>query len=180
VHDTLAKNKAGARAMTHKDLEQRLAAMVAFQCALLALRGVPAKLPRRCYGRRSGGSGRDIRVPSSVVRRWAGGRVLPSACMPGKRVGAPGAACGDCGGFSYSSDADLICRFRSRVALRERFSSTQGGVSSDRREQLGILASEAAAMIAERRFRRRNEEALRQAKWQAESANRARVCCWPI
>ena len=29
--------------MTHQDLEQRLAAMVAFQCALLALRGVPAE-----------------------------------------------------------------------------------------------------------------------------------------
>jgi signal transduction histidine kinase len=62
----------------------------------------------------------------------------------------------------------------SRVEGTLFFYAEEDGIGSDRREQLGILASEAATMIADRRFRRRNEEALRQAKWQAESANRAK------
>src|SRR4029077_19389247 len=41
-------------------------------------------------------------------------------------------------------------------------------------EQIRSLTLEAAAALAERRFRVRNEEALRQAKLQAESANRAK------
>jgi signal transduction histidine kinase len=47
-------------------------------------------------------------------------------------------------------------------------------VSGDRAGQLRILASEAATMLAERRSRRQSEEALRQAKLQAEMANRAK------
>jgi CheY-like chemotaxis protein len=39
---------------------------------------------------------------------------------------------------------------------------------------LRLLASEAATMVAERRSRARTEEALKQAKWQAEAANRAK------
>src|SRR2546426_6644587 len=76
--------------MTHQDLEQRLAAMVAFQCALLALRGVPAEASEEMlwqallaalveqYGFRRVWYG-----------RWAGGRVRPSACMPSRGLGLP-------------------------------------------------------------------------------------------
>jgi len=162
--------------MTHKDLEQRLAAMVAFQCALLALRGVPAEASEEMlwqallaalvetYGFRRVWYG-----------RWAGGRVRPSACMPASGLGLPELPAEIAEASPILSDADLILP----VSVESRVEGTlffyaEDGVSSDRREQLGILASEAAAMIAERRFRRRNEEALRQAKWQAESANRAK------
>ncbi len=162
--------------MTHKDLEQRLAAMVAFQCALLALRGVRAEASEEMlwqallaalvetYGFRRVWYG-----------RWAGGRVRPSACMPASGLGLPELPAEIAEASPILSDADLILP----VSVESRVEGTlffyaEDGVSSDRREQLGILASEAAAMIAERRFRRRNEEALRQAKWQAESANRAK------
>jgi signal transduction histidine kinase len=49
-----------------------------------------------------------------------------------------------------------------------------GTVPAERAGHLRILASEAATMLSERRSRRQNEEALRQAKLQAESANRAK------
>ncbi|HXI40210.1 MAG TPA: ATP-binding protein, partial [Bryobacteraceae bacterium] len=162
--------------MTHQDLEQRLAAMVAFQCTLLALRGVPAEASEEMlwqtllaalveqYGFRRVWYG-----------RWAGGRVRPSACMPARGLGLEDLPMEISESSPILSGADLILP----VSVESRVEGTlffyaEDGVSSDRREQLGILASEAAAMIAERRFRRRNEEALRQAKWQAESANRAK------
>jgi len=162
--------------MTHRDLEQRLAAMVAFQCTLLALRGVPAEASEEMlwqtllaalveqYGFRRVWYG-----------RWAGGRVRPSACMPARGLGLEDLPMEISESSPILSGADLILP----VSVESRVEGTlffyaEDGVSSDRREQLGILASEAAAMIAERRFRRRNEEALRQAKWQAESANRAK------
>src|SRR5208283_5367550 len=51
----------------------------------------------------------------------------------------------------------------------------EGGLlTADRAGQLRLLAGEAATMIGERRARVRTEEALKQAKWQAESANRAK------
>ena len=51
-----------------------------------------------------------------------------------------------------------------------------GGRQDDpeREEQIRILTAEAAIMLAGRRSRRRYEEALKQAKLQAESANRAK------
>jgi signal transduction histidine kinase len=162
--------------MTHQDLEQRLAAMVGFQCALLALRGVPAEASEEMlwqallaalveqYGFRRVWYG-----------RWAGGRVRPSACMPASGLGLPVLPTEISESSPILSGADLILP----VSVESRVEGTlffyaEDDISSDRREQLGILASEAATMIAERRFRRRNEEALRQAKWQAESANRAK------
>jgi signal transduction histidine kinase len=107
--------------------------------------------------------------------RWAGGRVRPSACMPSRGLGLEVLPAEISESSPFLSGADLILP----VSVESRVEGTlffyaEDGISSDRREQLGILASEAAAMIAERRFRRRNEEALRQAKWQAESANRAK------
>src|SRR5690242_6359448 len=162
--------------MTHQDLEQRLAAMVAFQCVLLELRGVPAEASEEMlwqtllaalieqYGFRRVWYG-----------RWAGGRVRPSACMPARALGVEELPSEIAESSPILSGADLILP----VSVESRVEGTlffyaQDGISLDRREQLGILASEAAAMLAERRFRRRTEEALRQAKWQAESANRAK------
>ncbi len=162
--------------MTHQDLEQRLAAMVAFQCVLLELRGVPAEASEEMlwqtllaalveqYGFRRVWYG-----------RWAGGRVRPSACMPARPLGVEELPAEIAESSPILSGADLILP----VSVEGRVEGTlffhaKDGVSSDRREQLGILASEAAAVIAERRFRRRTEEALRHAKWQAESANRAK------
>jgi signal transduction histidine kinase len=162
--------------MTQQDLEQRLAAMVAFQCVLLELRGVPAEASEEMlwqtllaalveqYGFRRVWYG-----------RWSGGRVRPSACMPAHGLGLEELPSEISESSPLLSGADLILP----VSVESRVEGTlfffaEDGISSDRREQLGILASEAAAMIAERRFRRRTEEALRQAKWQAESANRAK------
>ena len=162
--------------MTHQDLEQRLAAMVAFQCVLLELRGVPAEGSEEMlwqtllaalveqYGFRRVWYG-----------RWAGGRVRPSACTPARGLGLEELPAEISESSPLLSGADLILP----VSVESRVEGTlffyaEDGISSDRREQLGILASEAAAMIAERRFRRRTEEALRQAKWQAEAANRAK------
>jgi signal transduction histidine kinase len=101
--------------------------------------------------------------------------VRPAACMPARGLGLEELPPEISESSPLLSGADLILP----VSVESRVEGTlffyaEDGVSSDRREQLGILASEAAAMIAERRFRRRTEEALRQAKWQAESANRAK------
>src|ERR1035441_66718 len=49
-----------------------------------------------------------------------------------------------------------------------------GLVTAERAGQLRLLATEASTMVAEGRARARTEEALKQAKWQAESANRAK------
>ena len=49
-----------------------------------------------------------------------------------------------------------------------------GAVAPDQAEQIRILTEEAATMLAERRFHRHSEEALRKAKAQAEAANRAK------
>jgi len=51
-----------------------------------------------------------------------------------------------------------------------------GAVAPDQAEQIRILTEEAATMLAERRFHRRSEEALKRAKAQAEAANRAKSC----
>jgi signal transduction histidine kinase/ActR/RegA family two-component response regulator len=49
-----------------------------------------------------------------------------------------------------------------------------GQAEPDRSGQIGILTAEVAAMLAERRTRRRHEEELRQAKLQADAANHAK------
>jgi len=49
-----------------------------------------------------------------------------------------------------------------------------GRVAPEREEQIRILAAEASIMLSERRSRQRYQEALEQAKIQAESANRAK------
>ena len=61
-----------------------------------------------------------------------------------------------------------------KAPSRESIDQAGGPVAPERAEQIRILASEAATRLAERRARRRNEEALKQAKLQAESANRAK------
>jgi signal transduction histidine kinase/CheY-like chemotaxis protein len=71
--------------------------------------------------------------------------------------------------------ADLCVPVTIEGRLEGRLVMQSGGaMTADRAGQLRMLATEAATMIAERRARARSAEALKQAKWQAESANRAK------
>ena len=73
------------------------------------------------------------------------------------------------------SSADLWLPVNIEGRPEGRLVMQEGGpVTADRAGQLRLLASEAATMIAERRARARSEEALKQARWQAEAANRAK------
>src|SRR5581483_7651510 len=73
------------------------------------------------------------------------------------------------------TSADLTIPVSIEGRIEGRLVMLSGGiVTSDRASQVRLLASEAAIMIAERRARARADEALKRAKWQAESANRAK------
>jgi len=161
--------------MTSQDLEQKLSDLIAFQCVLVALRGVGAEASEEMlwqtllaalveqYGFRRVWYGQSVR---SGVR--------PAVSVP---VIAPGMEdlpleIEDDSPILASADVCLPVSVEGRP---EGLLVMQGGaVNEDRVGQLRILASEASTMLAESRSRLRNEQALKHAKVQAEAANRAK------
>jgi signal transduction histidine kinase/CheY-like chemotaxis protein len=162
--------------MTPSDLERKLSDMIAFQCVLVALRGVGPEASeemlwqtllaalveqygflRVWYGRRTGSGVRPIVV---VPLRGPDLEDLPMEIDEASPI-------------LRSADLSLPLSVEGAV---EGILWLQAGspVVPERAEHMRILASEAATMLGERRSRRRNEEALKQAKLQAEAANRAK------
>jgi signal transduction histidine kinase len=162
--------------MTAQDFEQKLSDLIGFQCALVALRGVGAEASEEMLWQT---------LLAALVEQYGFGRVWYGRAVPnGVRpaVSAPVVApeMEDLPAeieeeSPILTSADLCIPVSIEGRAEGRLVMHSGGpVTADRAGQLRLLASEAATMVAERRARARTEEALKQAKWQAESANRAK------
>jgi signal transduction histidine kinase len=162
--------------MTSLNLDERLSDLIAFQCVLTALRGVgpgasdemlwqaflAALVEQYGFRRAWYGRSRDGVVRPAVVFPMRGPDLvdLPMQIDESSPV---------------LREADLTLPV-SVEGVVEGFLIVDTGKAVDpgRADQVRMLASETAFALAQRRFRARNEEALRQAKLQAETANRAK------
>jgi signal transduction histidine kinase len=162
--------------VTTSNPEQSLSDLIAFQCVLVTLRGLGSESSEEMlwhtflatlleqygfthvwYGRRAGNF---IRPAVSVPATPPGQQDLPVKIE-------------DSSHLLWNTDLTLPVSIEGRIEGR-LIIHAGGPVEPGRAEQIQILASEAATMLAERRSRLRSEEALKQARWQAESANRAK------
>jgi signal transduction histidine kinase/CheY-like chemotaxis protein len=162
--------------MTSSDPQQKLSELIAFQCVLVALRGVGAESSEEMlwhtflatlveqygfchvwYGRRVGNF---IRPAISVPAIAPGQEDLPVEIEESSHL-------------LWNTDLALPVSVEGHVEGR-LIIHAGGPVEPGLAEQIRILTSEAATMLAERRARLRNEEALKQARWQAECADRAK------
>ncbi len=162
--------------MSYTDLQQRLSALVAFQCALMGLRGVDPEASEEMLWQT---------LLSDLIEHYGFHRVWYCQCVDhGVRpvVSAPSLArdledvpaqIEDSSPVLGSADLALTVSVEGRAEGRLLIYNG-GDVAADQAEQIRILTEEAAAILAGWRFRRRSEEALKQAKAQAESANRAK------
>ena len=162
--------------MTTQDYERTLSDLIGFQCALVALRGVGAEASEEMLWQT---------LLASLVEQYGFGRAWYGRCSPNgirPAISSPVLAPGmedlaeeieEDSPVLTSADFTLPVTIEGR--LEGRLVMHSGGVvTAERAGQLRLLASEAATMVAERRARARASEALKQAKWQAESANRAK------
>ena len=162
--------------MTVRNIERTLSDLIGFQCALVALRGVGTDASEEMLWQT---------LLAALVEQYGFGRVWygrtgphgirPAVAAP---VMAPGmedlpAEIEEDSPVLTSADLCLPVTIEGRVEGRLVMQSG-GPVTAERAGQLRLLASEAATMVAERRARARTDEALKQAKAQAESANRAK------
>jgi signal transduction histidine kinase/ActR/RegA family two-component response regulator len=162
--------------VTVRNIERTLSDLIGFQCALVALRGVGTDASEEMLWQT---------LLAALVEQYGFGRVWygrtgphgirPAVAAP---VMAPGmedlpAEIEEDSPVLTSADLCLPVTIEGRVEGRLVMQSG-GPVTAERAGQLRLLASEAATMVAERRARARTEEALKQAKAQAESANRAK------
>jgi signal transduction histidine kinase/CheY-like chemotaxis protein len=157
-------------------VEQTLSDLIGFQCALVALRGVGTEASEEMLWQT---------LLAAMVEQYGFGRVwygrvTPNGIRPA--VSAPVIAPGmedlpaeieENSPILTSADLCLQVTIEGRLEGRLVMQS-RGPVPPDRAGQLRLLATEAATMVAERRARVRAEEALKNAKWQAEAANQAK------
>jgi signal transduction histidine kinase len=160
-----------------QNFEQTLGDLIAFQCALVALRGVGAEASEEMLWQTLLGA---LVEQYGFGRVWygrsaAGGGIRPAVSAPVLEPGMEDLPkeIDEDSPILTSADVTLPVTIEGRVEGRLVMQSG-GPVTADRVGQLRLLATEAATMVAERRGRARTEEALKQAKWQAESANRAK------
>lgn len=162
--------------MSYVDLQQRLSALVAFQCALMGLRGVDPEASEEMLWQT---------LLADLIEHYGFRRVWYCQCTDdGVRplVSAPSLArdLEDVpaeieGSSPVPASADLAMTVSVEGRAEGKLLIYNGGpLAPDQVEQIRILTEEAANILAGWRFRRRSEEALKQAKAQAESANRAK------
>jgi signal transduction histidine kinase/ActR/RegA family two-component response regulator len=162
--------------MTALDFERKLGDLIGFQCVLVALRGVGAEASEEMLWQT---------LLAALVDQYEFGRAWYGRCETGgirPLVSAPAEAPGmeDLpevieAGSPILSSACLNLPVAIEGLVEGRLVMQAGGpVTADRAGQLSLLATEAATMVAERRSRAHTEEALKQAKCQAEAANRAK------
>jgi signal transduction histidine kinase/CheY-like chemotaxis protein len=157
-------------------LQQRFSDLIAFQCVLVALRGVNPEASEEMlwqtliaalveqygfqqawYGRRVDGGFR----PVVVVRAEAAERTSPESDIEDASA--------------VPRDADLSLPVTVEGQVEGKLLIYAGGsVNAERAGDISMLLTEAEVLIAGRRARVRNEEALRQAKLLAESADHAK------
>ena len=162
--------------MTYAELEQKLADLIGFQCVLVELRGVSADASEQMLWQTLLGA----LVEHFGFRRAWYGRSVGDAIRPEVVLPVPAPGLEDLPAEIEESSPILQCaalylpvKVEGRMEGRLVVEAAAPG-SADRGGHVRILASEAAMMLAERRARLRNEEALQQAKLQAEAANRAK------
>jgi signal transduction histidine kinase/ActR/RegA family two-component response regulator len=149
--------------MTGFDLRQSLSDLIAFQCALVSLRGVGAEASEEMLWQT---------FLASLVEQYGFEQALYARREDG---GVRHAALGPAEPPDDSAGAAAELPIWVEGQLEGQLVVSGGGPSSaDRLQQLRILAAEAATMLEERRFRARSEKALKQARFQAEAANRAK------
>jgi len=157
--------------MTAFDLDRKLSDLIGFQCALVALRGVGAEASEEMLWHT---------LLSSLVeqygfrRAWFG-RIVNCSLRPCVSVPMDDFPVE----FQPDSPALRAAALDLPVTVEERLEGrllidAAEPVVEERAEQIRILVGEAASMLEERRTRRRNAEALEQAKLRAESADRAK------
>jgi len=162
--------------VNYSDLQQRLSALVAFQCALMGLRGVDPEASEEMLWQT---------LLADLIAHYGFRHVWYCQCVDsGVRpvVSAPllerdpeGIAVEIDDGSAVPGSSDFALPVSIEGHTEGRLLVYNGGpVAPDQAEQIRILTEEAATILAERRFHRRSEEALKKAKAQAESANRAK------
>jgi signal transduction histidine kinase/ActR/RegA family two-component response regulator len=162
--------------MRPSDLQQKLSDLIGFQCVLVALRGVGAEASEEMlwqtllselvdqYGLRRAWYG-----------RFEGEDLCPVVMAPVQSPGLDDLPVKVAGGSPVARSADLALPVSVEGVVEGKLLLVAGSpVGSERAEQIRILTSEAATMLAERRSRIRNAEALKVAKLEAEAANRAK------
>ena len=159
-----------------QSFEQTLSDLIGFQCALVALRGVGAEASEEMLWQTLLAA---LVEQYGFGRVWYGHRVAsgvrPAVSVPVMPPGMEDLASEIDEDSPILTSADLTVPVTIEGRAEGLLVMHSGGtVNADRAGQLRQLASEAAIMLAERRVRARTEEALKQAKWQAESANRAK------
>ena len=160
--------------MTSIVLQQKLSDLVAFQCVLVALRGVsPEASEEMLWQTLVAELVEQYRLRRAWYGRCGESALYPVALVEGSLAGLDH--------FPAKVEEDSVLVTSASLKLPVSVEGVDegrlllfGAVGPERTGQIRILTSEAATMLAERRSRRRNEEALRQAKFEAESANRAK------
>ena len=162
--------------MTSIVLQQKLSDLVAFQCVLVALRGVsPEASEEMLWQTLVAELVEQYRLRRAWYGRCGESALYPVALVEGSLAGL------DHFPAKVEEDSVLVTSASLKlpvsvegVAEGRLLLFAEGAVGPERTGQIRILTSEAATMLAERRSRLRNEETLRQAKFEAESANRAK------
>ncbi|PWU05889.1 MAG: hybrid sensor histidine kinase/response regulator [Terriglobia bacterium] len=157
-------------------LEQRLSGLIAFQCVLVAMRGAGSSASEEMVWQTLLAS---LVEQYGFGRAWYGkrveSRIQPAICFPLQVPEWPELPAG----IEESSPQLESAALALPVSVEGQpegvlIVDAASALTWEQREQIEILLSEATIMLAERRSRLRNEEALRRAKWEAESANRAK------
>jgi signal transduction histidine kinase len=162
--------------VTKEGPHRKLSDLIGFQCVLVALRGVGAEASEEMLWQA---------FLASLVEQYGFRRVWYAKCVanvlhPTVVVPLYGPDLEDLPAEIEETSTvalknDLVLPVCIEGEVEGRLLMDLGtAVTSDRADQVRILASEAAMMVGERRSRVRTAEALKQAKLQAESANRAK------
>jgi signal transduction histidine kinase/CheY-like chemotaxis protein len=159
--------------MTPGNFEQRLSDLVGFQCALVALRGAgPEASEEMVWQTLLAALVEQYGLRRAWYARCSGGELRPAVVIPTSSADLPA-------GIEQSADLAARADFELPVAVEGRpegrlFLEDGHGVAEERAEQIRILVNEAAIMVGERRSRLRTEDALREARREAEAANWAK------
>jgi signal transduction histidine kinase/ActR/RegA family two-component response regulator len=163
--------------MLGPDLEQRLSDLIAFQCALVALRGADDEASEEMLWQTLLGA---IVEQYGFRRAWYG-RMVDGEIRPWVSAPVAGPGLEDLP-LELSPDSPLVAGAGINLPVRVETDvegrlviETGDEVTPDRIEQVGVLLGEACTSLRQRRTRRRNEEAVQQARLRAEAADRAKT-----
>jgi signal transduction histidine kinase/ActR/RegA family two-component response regulator len=151
--------------MTGHEIERKLADMVAFQCALVALRGVgPGASEEMLWQTLAAALRQEYGFRKICYARWTKSGFEPLVVMPWE-VGGDAACDGP-------PDFELPLWMEGQPEGKLLIFGFP--VNAERAAQIRLLVEETGAMISHQRFRFRSENALKEAKEQAAAASRAK------